>query len=183
MEKTKSGNKQAFEELVRRYRDPVYFTIMHITKDPQDIDDIFQEIFLAAFRSINRYDPNRVRFRTWLFSIVKDRIDSYRRPKVQLILMEEFLNEMNVSRRQGIGDSFAAAGTEQALQSAILSFSEEQRLCITLKIIGGLSYEEIAKIASIPVETVKSRISSARKNLTKRILYPLGRDASCSVIK
>lgn len=184
VEKAKSGDKQAFKELMRRYRDPVYFTIMHISKNTQDVEDIFQEVFIVAFRNIEHFDPNKAHFKTWLFSIVKNRcIDAPWRSKARLILMQEFIDEMSASRKQDAEDGFAAIEAEQILKGALINLSEGQRLCLTFKIIGGLSYEEIAKIAKVPVETIKSRISSARKSIARQILHPRGRNASCNVIK
>ncbi|MBE0447727.1 MAG: sigma-70 family RNA polymerase sigma factor [Actinobacteria bacterium] len=184
VEQAKLGKGEAFEELVRRYRVLVYFIVVHTVGDSQEAEDVVQDVFMSAFTSIKQFDPGRASFKTWLFSIIKRRsIDSLRSLKRRFPLREEFLNEMSAGSGQGPEEFFAGIELKDALNRALLSLSKEQRLCLILQSMEGLSYEEIAKVAGVPVGTVRSRISAARKKLLKYVSYLLEDGISCDATK
>jgi len=179
----KSGSKKAFDELVRRYQRLVYFVIKKTIANPHEADDVFQEVFISALESITRFDPEQATFKTWLFSIVKRRIsDSFRRTERIPLPASDLMEELD----QGNGhraEALSQVELSETLNSALLGLCEEQRICMVLRLVHDLSYKEIAEIAGVPVGTVKSRISIARKQLLKHVPSLMEGDVSCSVIK
>jgi RNA polymerase sigma-70 factor (ECF subfamily) len=68
VEEAKKGNEKAFESLMNRYRDSIYFMLLKITNNPSDAEDLTIEAFSKAFRNIDSYTP-KFAFSTWLFKI------------------------------------------------------------------------------------------------------------------
>ncbi|OIO85547.1 MAG: hypothetical protein COW32_09815 [Candidatus Aquicultor secundus] len=179
-----SGKQEAFEELVIRYRALVYYVIMQTITDPQEAEDIVQDVFVSAFGTLNGFDSSKACFKTWLFNIVKKRsIDWLRKPKRALSVHEEVLAEMDIQARENPENAFIDKEFHEALKHAFKSLGEEQRLCLALKSIEGLSYAEIAQIVGIPIGTVRSRISNARKNLIKKLTFFIEDGIQCDVAK
>ncbi len=76
--KTAEGSRSLFEELVSRYSMRLFYFLRHRTGSDQDIEDLVQETFLKAFKSIDRFDPER-KFSTWLYTIASREAISHHR--------------------------------------------------------------------------------------------------------
>lgn len=179
-----SGKQEAFEELVIRYRALVYYVVIQTVTNQQEAEDIAQDVFISAFGTLKGFDSSKACFKTWLFNIVKKRcIDWLRKPKRAFSTHEEILGESNMQASENPENALINKEFHQALKRAFKSLGEEQRLCLALKSIEGLSYTEIAQIVGIPVGTVRSRISNARKNLIKQRTFPKEDGIQCDVAK
>ncbi len=76
--KTAEGSRSLFEELVSRYSRRLFYFLRHRTGSDEDIEDLVQETFLKAFKSIDRFDPER-KFSTWLYTIASREAISHHR--------------------------------------------------------------------------------------------------------
>ncbi len=86
----RGGSPQAAEQLVERYYDEIYVFVYRQTGRKEDAMDLTQSIFLAVFRALSAYDPEKAAFRTWLYRIAANKvIDARRRYRPAVTSLEE----------------------------------------------------------------------------------------------
>lgn len=171
VERSKNGDKKAFEELVLKHQDRVYNLCRYMLGSPSDAEDAAQEVFIKAYRNIEGFSPT-AGFAAWLSRIaINSCIDYKRRPAHWSLLRttsegEEYAVEEE-SALPGPESSLESKESGQAIEKALAALSEKLRAVIVLREIEGLSYEEIAAALDISVGTVKSRIARAREELQR----------------
>jgi RNA polymerase sigma-70 factor, ECF subfamily len=156
-----AGDLDAFEMLVRRYQAPVYRIALRLLGSSADADDVTQDTFLRAWRSLARFRGDST-FATWLYRIATRRcFDLLAAPRTE-ILDEDYL-----------GPSVDPASTiEQrerlrAITQQIQALPPDQRAALVLREFEGLPYEQIANVLETTVPAVKGRIHRARLALLK----------------
>ncbi|MFT8873068.1 MAG: RNA polymerase sigma factor SigW [Sporolactobacillus sp.] len=178
----KKGDHQAFAEMVNHYKNGVYIICLRMTGNREEAEDLSQETFLRAFRSIDQFDIDR-KFSTWLFRIATNlSIDTLRRKKAKLSLdaevpgTEGLTLEAVLADQQPLPDErLMQAETERRVQSGIERLPDKYRIAVVLKYVEELSLKEISEIMDIPVATVKTRIHRGREML-RRYLVASGGD-------
>lgn len=170
IERTRSGDKSAFGELVRRHQSGVVNVVYHMCGDAALAEDAAQEAFLKAWLRIDSYRPVSA-FRNWLYRIaVNSARDTLRRQR-------ETVDIDNVSLRGNTPDPAAAVvRQEQAdrVRAAIRALPPASREVIVLREYQGLSYREIADVLDIPQGTVMSRLNYARNRLRDSLAEEIG---------
>ncbi len=155
------GSQAAFAELFDRYRQPVFGFFRRRLHDPARAEELAQETFLVVLRGIERYEP-RATFRTYLYSIAfKQASGEYRRAKHDPVPIS---TEPAAAPQQ---DSCEAIWVRRAVEK----LDEQHREVLLLREYEQLSYDEIAELLKIPVNTVRSRLFRARMEL-KSLLIP-----------
>jgi RNA polymerase sigma-70 factor (ECF subfamily) len=91
IERAKKGEVEAFSDLVRLYQSRVRAYLSRFIFDKSSVDDVAQETFLAAFRSLANYD-HRWPFRKWLLGIARNQIHIYLRERIRIIPKEESIS-------------------------------------------------------------------------------------------
>jgi RNA polymerase sigma-70 factor (ECF subfamily) len=157
---------------VEKYRDSVSSFIQGIIAQTQDVEDICQESFDKAFRSLPSYNP-KWSFSTWLFTIAQNTsLDYYRKKKTNLSPMNNFDSmEGNlgaVDLAQSPEESLITQQTFEELIKAIKALDIKYRKVAELRFIHEFAYEEIAKELNLPVNTVKTHINRAKKLLNDK---------------
>lgn len=173
--RAQDGDMKAFEQLVYRYRGRVYALAYSVVGHPEEANDIAQETFFRAWKSLKHFRGQSAVF-TWLYRIAmnlsldqKER--KARRPTVELdekIGLEEkqdadFLGGKSERPSAGIERQELRA----AIEAAMAKLSPEHRAVIWLKEFEDLSYKEIAKTVGCSVGTVMSRLFYARRHLAQ----------------
>jgi RNA polymerase sigma-70 factor, ECF subfamily len=160
-----SGSKEALEALFRRHWRQAHRAAYLIVRDAAAAEDIAQESFLAAIRSLDRFDRRRP-FRPWLHRIVVNRAIDYTRVRtLRREVQEEAAGEMVAALDRGRLDEDIAA--------ALADLGVEQRAAIVLRYVLDYTPGEIARILDLPRGTVNSRL---RRGLD-RLATELGEDA------
>lgn len=151
----------ATRELYRRYRERVYRVAFRIVLDRDDALDVTQEVFVRVLRSIDRFQ-HQSRVSTWITRIaVNAAIDELRRRKRTKALTQAISEEPREEVR------FDRVLETERVRAAIGKLQPEQRVCLTLREMEGLSYEEIAESLGWPIGTVRSRIHRARARIRR----------------
>ncbi|RRJ95060.1 sigma-70 family RNA polymerase sigma factor [Opitutaceae bacterium TAV4] len=168
-----AGNVQAFDTLVRRYRERVLGVIYNLTSNREDAADLTQDAFLKAFQSINRFQ-GQSSFFTWLYRIaVNSTLTHLRKNKLRSFFSFEKLQEdppvaelvNQLTDKKGADRNLYLAELQEKLNEALQKLSINHRTVITLFEIDGLSHEEIAEITGCSVGTVRSRLHYAKQQL------------------
>jgi len=165
------GETESFALLVQQYQGPVVRMVRNLTGDAQACEDLAQEVFLAAFAALARFDPARSRFSTWLFTITRNKCINAMKKKRPVSL------EQPAQRCTRHGPDENAANNEMLarLDRALETLPAKQKRAFVLAEFEALPYEEIARIEGTRVGTVKSRISRARGKLAE-VLKSYGAD-------
>jgi RNA polymerase sigma-70 factor, ECF subfamily len=157
------GSREAFDELFSRYREPLYGFFRRRLASKDRAEDLAQETFLAVIRSVVRYEP-RAQVKTYLYGIGLKVLAAERR---KLSGNEPPLNEDEEHERAEDAPSEEALWVRQALDK----LNSGEREILMLREYEQLSYEEIAELLRLPVNTVRSRLFRARMAL-KTFLEP-----------
>jgi RNA polymerase sigma-70 factor, ECF subfamily len=189
--KRRAGNKlerQKFEQLALEHLDAVYRMALHLSRRPEEADELVQEVYIRAFRpkTIERFEDKSAPddplsgsggMRSWLFAICHNvfytRIKKEAR---QPMAVEEFFNE---SSSEPMPDEAPPVWdrtdldwehVDGRLKSAIEDLKDEYREVLMLWGVDGLKYREIAEIVGVPIGTVMSRLHRARKLLADKLM-------------
>jgi RNA polymerase sigma-70 factor (ECF subfamily) len=165
-----AGDTESFRLLVVRYQRPLFAVIRNLVPGP-DVEDIAQDVFLAAFANLAAFDPARASFSTWLFTIARNRCLAAlkkRRPVLCDRLPEAA--DCRTPEREASEEEWF-----RRLDAALEQLPFGQRTAFVLAELQGLAHEEIARIEGVSVGTVKSRLSRARDKLRALLPRPVER--------
>jgi len=175
---SKSGDVEAFEELMSQHLSRMYNVSLRLTGNPHDAWDLTQEASIKVYRSIVGFRGG-CSFSTWVYHILINTFKDFKRKENRrnaYYLDGGFVNGSGEENTIEVPDSnYDPAGiyeyTEigQFLQKLINEMKEDYRVIIILRDQRGFSYEEIAKILHISLGTVKSRLNRARSHLRKKL--------------
>lgn len=167
-----------FEKQALSHTESLYNTALRMTHNPQDAEDLVQEAFYKAFRSIHQFEEG-TNLRAWLFKIlVNTHISQYRKNAKDPATagyddVEEFSLYSQVRSRAASPDDTPADILNQFLdkdiRAAIQALPQQFKDVVTLVEIEGFSYQEAADILSVPVGTIMSRLFRGRKLLQKSL--------------
>jgi len=177
VERFKSGDRRAFDEIVRRYQHRVFTLAMRWMGDEQIASEVAQDVFIALFRSLANFRGD-AQLSTWIYRVVvnhcKNRRQYRRRRKMSRHEpLEGDRPDDEAPRRQIAGEgpmpdaSVHQSDAERLIQEALEQMDEDQRAIIVLRDIEDLSYEEISELLELPRGTVKSRLHRARAQLAR----------------
>ena len=168
IERVLQGDPDAFEPLVLENQQRVYTVALRITGNEADAWDAAQEAFLRAYKSLKDF-RGESRFSTWLYKLAGSAaIDLIRRRKdAQLVSLydeEESIPDVPDERFEPETE-LTKKELRENVQRALSLLPADYRRILTLRELGGLSYEELAEELGLEAGTVKSRLSRARQKL------------------
>lgn len=161
IEAHRSGAADAFAILVRRHTAVLFRYVVHLGHDPQTAEDVVQETFLKAWKSLRRYDAHQS-FRGWLFTIARNTaMDLFRKKTAQPFAdldADETTFVETIADTKPLPDALVARQDLGVLITAALATVPfETRSIVLLHDAEGLTFQEIADSTMEPMETVKSR--------------------------
>ena len=176
---TRTGDEDAFAELVARYRNQITSYIYRMTNDYEEAADLAQETFVRVYRAVDRYQTSHA-FSTYIYRIATNLAISElrKRKRRKLISLSGFFQfgdgaeprDLNLADEQPLQDTaLVDAERRAAVQRAINTLPERYRAPLILRDVEGKSYDEISRILQTSQGTVKSRISRARGFLREKI--------------
>jgi RNA polymerase sigma-70 factor (ECF subfamily) len=156
-----AGDPESFRILVRRYEAPLCRLVRNLTRDPNDWEDLAQDVFLIAYTRLATFDGRQASFRTWLFTIARNKC--FNALKKRRPVIAEALPEEPDSRTPEL--SLCEKEWFRQLDAALDALPFEQKTAFVLAEIQELSLEEIVRIEGVPLGTVKSRLRRAKEKL------------------
>lgn len=175
MLRVRDGDLEAFEALVTRHQHSVVGTAAKMLGGAADAEDIGQQVFVRVWKHAARYQPS-AKFTTWLMTITRNLVfnELRRRRRSQQVSMDA--DEGDTIRHQFVDEQAVAPSEEmldselqEAINAAIASLPETQRLAIVLRRYEGMPYEDIAEVLKTSVPAVKSILFRARAELKARL--------------
>ena len=178
VKKSKEGDTKAFEQLIKEHEQKIYNLLLNMTNNKAAADDFLQETFLSAWQKIKSFKGNS-EFSTWLYRIAINHVLMKRRRKkvIRTVSLDTPIMTPKGEIKREFEDDWSRnplatlenRELKQKLNKAIESLPEIYRTILVLKDIDGLSNDEVKKILSISLPSVKSRLHRARLFLRDEI--------------
>lgn len=180
IDKLKSGDADAFDQLINRYSSDVYALLFRLTESPEEARDLTQETFMSALTAIKGFRGD-AGIKTWLFRIAinhsRNRFRWWKRRKREVTISldatigggETRVHETIADNSDNPEQSALVRERQKALTDALVELSDIYREAIILCDIEGLSYEEISLSLGVNIGTVKSRIARGREELRRKL--------------
>ncbi len=177
---TPTPSHEDFEAGVLAQLDSLYRTALRMTNNPQEAEDLVQETMLKAFRFVHTYQPG-TNLRAWLFRILNtSAINRYRKqathptpaplPEGEDFYLYNRIRDLSGQElTQGADEEVLSHYLDEDVYQALNNLPPNFRMAVILADIEELSYKEIAEVLQIPIGTVMSRISRARRQLQKSL--------------
>jgi RNA polymerase sigma-70 factor (ECF subfamily) len=158
-----TGDREAFEQLYRRYARSVFGLALRRLGDRSRAEDAVQETFTSIWRSAKSYRPERGPGAPWLYAVARNAIVDRARARVET--PAEVPDEP--SREAGPPERAEAGWVQWRVHRALEELPEREREVISLAYWSGLSQSEVAEFLDIPLGTVKTRTRAALAHLAE----------------
>lgn len=177
------GNVQAFDVLVRRYKDQLLNYVFRFVGNRVDAEDIVQETFLRVYKN-KHYYKEIAKFSTWVYTIAGNlaKTELRRRKRRKIFSVSNFVND---ERDFDIPDTARnpekevdSSMKDDVIQRTIEKLPPKFKEVILLRDVQGFAYEEISQILNIPLGTVKSRVNRGRLKLQEDLKFLLDNEAN-----
>lgn len=174
LEKAKSGDREAFGELVRMHHRRMWKVALHLLGSTSEADDVVQETFLRAFRAIDRFD-GKSELSTWLYRITVNLSLNALRARKRAAAVDIGDPRLGAALRSGQQDPADDAESRQAtlrLLEALDKLSLTLRTTVVLVALEGLSHRQVGEVLGCAEGTVAWRIHEARRLLKEQLSAP-----------
>jgi RNA polymerase sigma-70 factor (ECF subfamily) len=168
--KASQGDINAFEQIYRATSNYVYNTALKITNNREEAEEVTQDVFLKIYNNL-KYFQFRSNIKTWIYRItVNTAINYARRSWSQLARSVEYEEDILYRPTTEVLAQRLGKEEKQSLARRMLAFlNPEQRACVVLRDMQGLSYKQIAQTLRININTVRSRLRRARQALLRAV--------------
>lgn len=176
VERAKTGDTVAFDELVRKHSPKLYGLVYHMTANHEDTNDLLQDVFAKAYRSLKRFQ-GKSSFYTWIYSIATNMslnfLKKRNRRKGQMSLDDldrqvENDKELIEATMRSTSNPVREANLnelQKRLNDAMMELSDDHRAVVTMFDVQGMPHAEISKILGVSEGTVRSRLFYAHRQL------------------
>ncbi len=178
IEKLKSGNQAAFNQLLDDYQQKVFHTCISFVPNKEDAEDVAQEVFLEVYKSVNKFKGDS-KLSTWIYKVCTNKCLEFIRKKnakKRFAFMQSiFGNEIPMDKTNFFtefnhpGILLENKEKSETIYLAINALPESQRIVFTLAKLDGKSYQEIVEITGKSLSSVESIMFRAKKNLQKKL--------------
>ena len=159
-----SSRNMAFNELVNRYQERLYWHIRRIVIDHDDADDVLQNTFIKAFKNLDRFREDSQLF-TWLYRIATNESLTFLKKKKKNIFVSMDEVSHQLSNTLEADPELSGDAIQLKLQQAILTLPTKQRLVFNMKYFDELKYDEIAEVTGTSVGALKASYHHAVKKI------------------
>jgi RNA polymerase sigma-70 factor (ECF subfamily) len=176
IQRLKNGEEAAFKWLVEANQDRVYNTALGIVQNAEDAEDVAQDVFIQAFRSIESF-KGESKISTWLYRIATTRsldLLRARKSKKRFGFLQRLFNDKEELQFDPPDFNHPGVVLERKenaakLFKAIARLPENQKAAFTLHKLEGLSYQEISEVLQTTIPAVESLMHRAKQNLRKML--------------
>lgn len=170
LDEYRAGSVEALGRLVEHTRKPLFGFIAKMMQGHADSDEIFQEVWVRAMRSIDRYKDDR--FLSWLFRIAHNLVIDRARKTNRLVSFDQAATEDRLPVAERIAETrpdpaaaLLSADIQSEIASAVAGLPPEQREVFLLRTEGDVPFKEIARIQGVSINTALARMQYAVRKL------------------
>jgi len=168
--KIKGQEEYAFNQLLRKYQERVYWQVRRMVVDHDDANDITQDIFVKVWKKIREFREESQLF-TWIYRIaVNESLNFLKKQKKKAYL--SLTNYENIlSKKIDTSSDFTGDEIQKRLHKAILKLPEKQRIVFNFRYFEEKPYEEISEILQTSTGALKASFHHAVKKIEKFVFY------------
>lgn len=155
--------RQAFEQIVRQYSQPLYWQIRRMVFSHEDANDVLQESFIKAWNNLEQF-RGESKLSTWLYRIVINETLNFLKRQKEHVSIDS--NEASIVNQLSGDPYFDGDETALQLQEAISRLPEKQRAVFTMKYYEEMKYEEMSRILDTSVGALKASYHHAVKKIS-----------------
>ncbi len=168
------GDEVACAWLYQTFSPRVFRLAIGLLGEVEDAEEVAQDTFVYAFRSLGRFDPGRSSFSTWLCTIAVSRCRNKRRRRWLASIPLHWLREEQQPPAEGEGGRqvekvLEAAGVRRRVWQAVLALPPKTAEAVALRFFGELSYAEMGQVLGVNPKTAESRVRLGLKALRRRL--------------
>ena len=168
VERCRSGDEHAFQELVDRYKDLVFALVARTVPDRGRAEDLAQDVFLRVHRGLP-YFRGEAKLSTWIYRIVANVCAQDHGRPAAVSLVDEQVRMQVASSTSSSDRQFGDLELRDRLEKAIARLPPQYRLLIAAHYLEGVRYEDLADAMQLPLGTVKTQLHRAKQQL-RRVL-------------
>lgn len=169
IEQLRKGDRAACQRLVGDYGPAVFQMVRRIVERQEDVEEVWQDVFVKALRGIGGYDSRKAKLSTWLCRIAyHESVNFVRRRQPDIVYMDEHdlgLNSLDDTPEENAGNSH----TVEALEEALEMLPPHELAAITMFYYDNMSLADIAYVTGSNPSTVGSQLCRIRKKLYRMI--------------
>ncbi len=158
-----SGNKQAYGQIIDKYKNPLYGTILRMTRNPHDAQDLVQEAFIKVYEQLDKYKATGS-FSSWFYRVaINHCMDQFRKKRHKQSDIDTEVIQDN--RHPEV--LFLKREKSRQLERLIATLPEDERMIILLRYGQELSYQEISDVLHLSLSDVRNKLHRAKKKMRK----------------
>jgi RNA polymerase sigma-70 factor (ECF subfamily) len=165
------GHTMAFGDLVQKYQDRLFNSVVYMVGNVEDARDVVQEALIQAFLNLRSFQGSSA-FYTWLYRIAFNVAATQlrrKRPKISVDNSREQSGTEPIDDHPGPAELVEMEERGRQVRLGMAQLSEEHRMVLILREIDGFGYEAIAEILDLPIGTIRSRLHRARLELREEL--------------
>lgn len=160
-----SGNKQAYGKIIEKYKNPLFATILRMTRNQQDAEDLVQESFIKIYHQLGKFN-GKGSFSSWMYRVaINHCLDEFRKKRYKMEQVE--INEVHAKDFQHPEVTYLKKEKNRQLEKLIGRLPEDERLILLLRYVNELSYKEISELMNVSLATVRNKLHRGKKKLRK----------------
>jgi len=166
------GDREAFRDLYALYHKRLFAYLTKLLSARETVEEVLQDVMFEVWRQAGRF-RGEAKVATWIFGIAHHKALNVRRAQGNRVMVQ--LEEANATQTDAVGPQALAEKSDlgKKVRAALAWLSEDHRAVVELTFYHGFSYAEIAHIVNCPVNTVKTRMFHARRQL-RELLSKMG---------
>lgn len=154
--------------LFHLHRNRVYSMALFLCRNSADAAEITQDVFLKVFLNLDQFLGDS-KFETWLYRIVANAVSDYGRKLRRRFLRESLFLRHHRNGAPSMEEEHERRQIDEAVRLAVASLPEKLRVCVVLRYVEDLSYQEITAVLGCPPGTVAARLSRAHRMLAMKL--------------
>lgn len=162
IDRTEAGDREAFDELVRKYQKPLYSMLYRMVSSHEDASDLLQKTFIKAFTGL-RFFERRSSFKTWLYQIAINLAKNVYRDRTRFEQIS--IDDVVIRKNPRTLETLILNESRLLLRKALAKLPEKQRLTLMFRIQEDKKFEEIAEIMKCSIGTTKANYHHAVQKL------------------
>ncbi len=162
LRQARAGDEAALRLIYERHRTRVFRLARGLLADAAEAEDVMQDVMVYALTHLDRFDPDRAAFATWLHAITVNRCrDRARRQRLGMRRIVDWLAGHQPATEHQLAAALVAVDERDRIGRALASLTERQREALVLRAVEGLSYAELGQVLGVPLRTAQARVRAA----------------------